>query len=168
MLVAPVGVRSHVEGLHAALWNRPSGQLATTVVYGSKDPWMATDMEPLVAAVPGAETEVFKGENIYTAGLLGKLFVVPAGLCHCRFRMAIMAYLGPKSPDFLRSKPGLLPAKAVLLPSQAGSTCSPFALIHSRLGHRVGEGGLGGTALGRLVLTARRCGHRRQAPGVPG
>jgi hypothetical protein len=27
-----------------------------------------------------------------------------------------------KSPDFLRPKPGVLPAKAVLLPSQAGST----------------------------------------------
>jgi len=65
MLVAPVGVHKHVESLHAALWNRPSGQLATTVVYGSKDPWLATDMEPLVAAVPGAETEVFKGATAF-------------------------------------------------------------------------------------------------------
>lgn len=65
MLVAPVGVHKHVESLHAALWNRPSGQLATTVVYGSKDPWLATDMEALVAAVPGADTEVFQGATAF-------------------------------------------------------------------------------------------------------
>jgi hypothetical protein len=38
--------------------------------------------------------------------------------------MAIKAFLGPKSPDFLRPKPDLLPAKAVLMPSQAGRTAS--------------------------------------------
>jgi hypothetical protein len=36
--------------------------------------------------------------------------------------MAKGAYIGPKSPDFLQSKPDLPPAKAVLVPSQAGST----------------------------------------------
>jgi hypothetical protein len=65
MLVAPVGVHRHVESLHAALWNRPSGQLATTVVYGSRDPWLATDMEPLVAAMPGAVAEVFQGATAF-------------------------------------------------------------------------------------------------------
>jgi hypothetical protein len=50
------------------------------------------------------------------------------GLCQCRFRMAIKTYIGPNRISFLRPKPDSLPAKAVLLPSQAGSNCLPFAL----------------------------------------
>jgi hypothetical protein len=45
--------------------------------------------------------------------------VVPAEAGLGRFRIG---YIGPYSPDFLRPKQDLLPAKAVLLPSQAGST----------------------------------------------
>mmetsp|Transcript_18737 Transcript_18737/g.25958 ORF Transcript_18737/g.25958 Transcript_18737/m.25958 type:complete len:440 (+) Transcript_18737:242-1561(+) len=59
--VAPVGVRTHLEALHSTLWHRPSGQLPAVVVYGSKDPWMGTDMLKLTAAIPGAEKVVFDG-----------------------------------------------------------------------------------------------------------
>ena len=47
-------------------------------------------------------------------------------LCQSRFRIA----KGPKSPNFLRLKQDSLPAKAVSLLSQAGSTAAnPFALV---------------------------------------
>mmetsp|Transcript_13196 Transcript_13196/g.25210 ORF Transcript_13196/g.25210 Transcript_13196/m.25210 type:complete len:498 (+) Transcript_13196:215-1708(+) len=61
LFIAPVGVRKHVEALHTALWERPSGQLPATILYGGKDPWKETDMAKLAAAVPGAEKVVFEG-----------------------------------------------------------------------------------------------------------
>jgi hypothetical protein len=58
---------------------------------------------------------------VRTARLLGSFLWYRPGLCQCQVsdRLPLQAY---KSPSFLRPKPGLLPAKAVLLPSQAGST----------------------------------------------
>jgi hypothetical protein len=44
-------------------------------------------------------------------GLLGSFVWYRPGLCQCRFRL-MKPVLGPKSPDFLRPKPDLLPAKA--------------------------------------------------------
>jgi hypothetical protein len=62
------------------------------------------------------------GAHLYQGNrAVGKLFVCTGrGLCPCRFRKG---YIGPLTHNnFLRLKQDLLPAKAVLLPSQAGST----------------------------------------------
>jgi hypothetical protein len=48
------------------------------------------------------------------------------GSASAGFGQAILACI--RSPHFLRPKPDLLPAKAVVMPSQAGSNCLPFAL----------------------------------------
>ena len=48
----------------------------------------------------------------------GKLVVVPAGLCHCRFRIAISACKGVNRQNF--GQAGFTPAEAVL-PSQAAA-----------------------------------------------
>jgi hypothetical protein len=48
---------------------------------------------------------------------------VEVGSSSAGFGLAINPLIGTKSPDFLRPKPDLLPAKAgVVMPSQAGST----------------------------------------------
>jgi hypothetical protein len=53
---------------------------------------------------------------------VGKLFVVTAGALPVPVSDSYKSLYRAKSPKFLRPKPDLLPAKAVLLPSQAGST----------------------------------------------
>jgi hypothetical protein len=53
---------------------------------------------------------------------LGSFLWYRPGLSQCRFRTG---YIGRESPNFLRPKPDLLPAKAVLLPSQTDSTTAP-------------------------------------------
>jgi hypothetical protein len=105
-------------------------------------------------AFPACSTK--RNASSLAAGLIESSFFLPSqpgllrsflwyrrGLCHCRFRMAIKACLGPKSHFFpIKAEAGSLPAKAVVLPSQAGSTTAsqqPWDSQQQALAHRVPE-----------------------------